>query len=156
MMMVSNKHCSYLCTFMFDLICVHAWFNPRMWNLVFKLGQIDPNGTNLRLFKISFSTFWLSNPKCTETYHLGANLTQLGQALTSQCNIPTWRVPCETHRRLSGRSCTRWLGCLFGGWKLPEKLEVGKKWVNFIPFIWTNNYGMIIRSRILEFSSFHK
>ena len=29
-----------------------------------KLGQFAPN---LRLFKISFSTFWLGEPKCTET-----------------------------------------------------------------------------------------
>ena len=27
----------------------------------------DPNGTNMRLFKISFSTFWRAAPKCTET-----------------------------------------------------------------------------------------
>ena len=26
-----------------------------------------PNGTNVGLFKISFSTFWLGDPKCTET-----------------------------------------------------------------------------------------
>ena len=26
-----------------------------------------PNGTNLGHFKISFSTFWLGEPKCTET-----------------------------------------------------------------------------------------
>ena len=33
------------------------------------LNQIrwTPNGTNLRLFKISFSTFWLAEPKCSET-----------------------------------------------------------------------------------------
>ena len=31
-----------------------------------KVGQICPNGTNLGLFKISFSTFWLGEPKCTE------------------------------------------------------------------------------------------
>ena len=28
---------------------------------------LAPNGTNLGLFKISFSTFWLGEPKCTET-----------------------------------------------------------------------------------------
>ena len=30
--------------------------------------RLAPNGTNLGLFKISFSTFWLDEPKCTETY----------------------------------------------------------------------------------------
>ena len=29
--------------------------------------RFSPNGTNLGLFKISFSTFWLGEPKCTET-----------------------------------------------------------------------------------------
>ena len=29
--------------------------------------RLAPNETNLGLFKISFSTFWLSEPKCTET-----------------------------------------------------------------------------------------
>ena len=28
---------------------------------------LAPNGTNLGLFKISSSTFWLGEPKCTET-----------------------------------------------------------------------------------------
>ena len=28
--------------------------------------RLAPNGTNLGLFKISFSTFWLAEPKCTE------------------------------------------------------------------------------------------
>ena len=32
-----------------------------------KLVQIGPNGTNLGLFKIGFSTFWLGETKCTET-----------------------------------------------------------------------------------------
>ena len=27
--------------------------------------RLAPNGTNLGLFKISFSTFWLGEPKCT-------------------------------------------------------------------------------------------
>ena len=29
--------------------------------------RLAPNGTNLGLFKISFSTFWLAEPKFTET-----------------------------------------------------------------------------------------
>ena len=29
--------------------------------------RLAPNGTNLGLFKISFSTFWLAERKCTET-----------------------------------------------------------------------------------------
>ena len=29
--------------------------------------RLAPNGTNVGLFKISFSTFWLTEPKCTET-----------------------------------------------------------------------------------------
>ena len=29
--------------------------------------RLAPNGTNLGVFKISFSTFWLAEPKCTET-----------------------------------------------------------------------------------------
>ena len=28
--------------------------------------RLAPNGTNLGIFKISFSTFWLAEPKCTE------------------------------------------------------------------------------------------
>ena len=31
------------------------------------LCQIAPNGKNLGLFKISFSTFWLAEPKCRKT-----------------------------------------------------------------------------------------
>ena len=29
--------------------------------------RLAPNGTNLGLFKVSFNTFWLGEPKCTET-----------------------------------------------------------------------------------------
>ena len=29
--------------------------------------RFGPNATNLGLFKISFSTVWLAEPKCTET-----------------------------------------------------------------------------------------
>ena len=29
--------------------------------------RLVPNGTNLGILKISFSTFWLAEPKCTET-----------------------------------------------------------------------------------------
>ena len=29
--------------------------------------RLPPNETNLGLFKISLSTFWLGEPKCTET-----------------------------------------------------------------------------------------
>ena len=29
--------------------------------------RLAPNGINLGLFKISLSTFWLGEPKCTET-----------------------------------------------------------------------------------------
>ena len=29
--------------------------------------RLAPNGTNQGLLKISFSTFWLGEPKCTET-----------------------------------------------------------------------------------------
>ena len=32
-----------------------------------RLSELAPNGTNLGLFKISFSTFWRLAPKCTET-----------------------------------------------------------------------------------------
>ena len=31
------------------------------------LVRLSPNGINLGLFKIRFSTFWLTEPKCTET-----------------------------------------------------------------------------------------
>ena len=52
-------------------------------NLASKFGQIGPkwdkSGT---FFKISFSTFWLDKPKCTETdprfVLFGANQTQFG------------------------------------------------------------------------------
>ena len=31
------------------------------------LVRLAPDGTNVGLFKISFSTFWLGEPKCTDT-----------------------------------------------------------------------------------------
>ena len=47
--------------------------------------RLASNGTNLGLFKISFSTFWLGEPQCTETdlkqirfVPFAANLAQLG------------------------------------------------------------------------------
>ena len=38
-----------------------------MSNFESKSVRLFPNWTNLRLFKISFSTFWLGEPKWTET-----------------------------------------------------------------------------------------
>ena len=38
-----------------------------MLDVGLKWVRLAPNGTNLRLFKISFSTFWRSAPKCIET-----------------------------------------------------------------------------------------
>ena len=46
------------CSFM------NIWFQVRDVKIC---SQIAPNGTNLGLFKISFSTFWLDEPKCTKT-----------------------------------------------------------------------------------------
>ena len=47
--------------------------------------RLASNGTNLGLLKINFSTFWLGEPKCTETYlkspqfvPFGADQTQFG------------------------------------------------------------------------------
>ena len=49
------------------------------------LGQMAPNKTNVGFFKISFSAFWLGEPKCTETdlkksqiCQFRTNLTQFG------------------------------------------------------------------------------
>ena len=52
----------YMCITMLNY--VHMQITPDltragMANLAYKLGQIGPNGTNLGLFKISFSTVWL-------------------------------------------------------------------------------------------------
>ena len=47
---------------------VSTRLQSEMSNLASNLGQIGPKyGTNLGLFKISISTFWLE-AKCTETY----------------------------------------------------------------------------------------
>ena len=40
---------------------------PGIANLASKLGHIGANGTNLEIFNISFSTFWLGEQKCTVT-----------------------------------------------------------------------------------------
>ena len=40
-----------------------------------------PNGTNLGLFKISFSTFWLTDLEKSQIYPFGANLTHFGANL---------------------------------------------------------------------------
>ena len=63
-----------------------------MSNLVFKLGQIGPKCDKSGTFKISFSTFWLNEPKYTETdlksprfVQFGANLTQFGCQICHLC-----------------------------------------------------------------------
>ena len=50
----------------YENVCF-LYFYMRDVKVCSKFGQLAPNGTNLRLFKISFSTFWLTKPKCTET-----------------------------------------------------------------------------------------
>ena len=56
----------------FTLIYIYS---PGMSNLTSKFGKIGPKWTNLGFFKIRFSTVWLAEPKCTETFkylsHLG-------------------------------------------------------------------------------------
>ena len=43
--------------------------------------RLAPNGTNLGLFKISFSTFWLAETKCTEMWSEKVqDLSHLGQS----------------------------------------------------------------------------
>ena len=44
---------------------VGAWQGCRIWYPIWV--RLERNGTNLGLFKISFSTFWRTAPKCTET-----------------------------------------------------------------------------------------
>ena len=40
---------------------------PGMSNFASKWVRLAPNKKNTGIFKISFSTFWLGDPKCTET-----------------------------------------------------------------------------------------
>ena len=42
-----------------------VFYRCQIWHL--NLVRLAPNATNLGLFKISFSTFWRTAPKCTET-----------------------------------------------------------------------------------------
>ena len=42
-------------------------FNSGMSRLASNLHRLASKWKNLRFFKISFSTFWLTEPKCTET-----------------------------------------------------------------------------------------
>ena len=42
-------------------------FTPNLVRFAPNLVRFAPNNTNLGLFRISFSTFWLGEPKCTET-----------------------------------------------------------------------------------------
>ena len=59
---VSTKEISYQIG---RLTCTATFIpqiTPGLANLASKVGQIGPNGTNLGLFKISFSTFWLGEP----------------------------------------------------------------------------------------------
>ena len=58
---------------------------PGMSNLAPKLGQICPKWDKSGTFKISFITFWLGEPKCTEIdlkspqfVPFGADQTQFG------------------------------------------------------------------------------
>ena len=43
------------------------YITPADVSLDSKVVRLAPNGINVGLFKISFSTFWLTEPKCTET-----------------------------------------------------------------------------------------
>ena len=43
------------------------WSDTRRPDLAPKWVRLDPNGTNQGIFQIRFSTFWLGEPKCTES-----------------------------------------------------------------------------------------
>ena len=45
---------------------INITFLTGMSNLAYKYDQIGPKWGKSRTFKISFSTFWLAEPKCTE------------------------------------------------------------------------------------------
>ena len=53
-------------TFIIEWLAV-MHHEPRMSSCDLIWVRLAQNGTNLGLFKISFSTFWLGEPKCTET-----------------------------------------------------------------------------------------
>ena len=76
--------------------------------------RLAPNGTNLWLFKISFSTFWLSEPKCTETDLKKSQICPIwGQSdqllmlnLKSLVGITNFRLaPKYKYDRLFSKSC---------------------------------------------------
>ena len=80
-----------------------------------------PNGTNLGLFKISFSTFWLGEPKCTEIdlkksqicpiwgtiwSYLGATATFVGGTIPLQTF--EWWSP-HTTQEIAGIVASSWI-----------------------------------------------
>ena len=60
---------------------------------------LAPNGTNLALLKISFSTFWLGEPKCTETDHKKvpdlSHLVPIRPKLDAKCDTPDQTANCQ-------------------------------------------------------------
>ena len=48
--------------------------------------RLAPNGTNLALFKISFSSFWLGGPKCSETDLKKSQICPIWNRIWSQPN----------------------------------------------------------------------
>ena len=74
--------------------------------------RLARNGSNLRLFKISFSTFWLAEPKCTETDLKKPTICPIWDQ-SDPIWMPNWHPfstlfnllpsPCPHHRSASGR-----------------------------------------------------
>ena len=56
---------AYLIHLDLNLTSLLGYQGCQIWHP--KWVRLAPNGTNLGLFKISFSTFSLAKPKCTET-----------------------------------------------------------------------------------------
>ena len=80
---VSTKHPDALAALFMNQLQIIVNQGCQIWhpNCV----RLAPNATNLGPFKNCFSTFWLPEPKCTETdqkksqiRHILANLTQFG------------------------------------------------------------------------------
>ena len=64
------------------IIVTLATWSLEISGLAPKLIRLVPKGTNLGLFKISFSTYWLAEPKCTKLIFKSPRLIPLGANLT--------------------------------------------------------------------------
>ena len=75
--------------------------------------RLAPNGTNLGLFKISFSTFWRVAPKCTET------------DLTKSQISPIWgQSDLIWMANLTHPSQTSLINDIFSSEKIPQKMSM--------------------------------